>query len=68
MSDQHELQTDGDTEGGTFAVRCITCGLLMRNDRTEDSFGKCWRCFYRAINDYLQAQRGNSNPLFTSDR
>ena len=68
MTDQCQLKADGDADEGPFTVRCISCGMLMRRDRIEDSFGKCWKCFYRAINDYLRAQRGNSNPLFASDR
>ena len=40
----------------------------MRDDTNEDAFGQCLKCFYRMLNDHLNAQKRSPQPLFASDR
>jgi hypothetical protein len=68
MTNQDFSKSAEDATNRPFAVLCISCGAKMRDDKTEDSFGQCWKCFYRVLNEYLGAQRRNSNPLFASER
>ena len=68
MTNQDFLKSDDGAKDRPFAVRCISCGVKMRDDKTEDSLGQCWKCFYRVLNEYLRAQRRNSNFLFASER
>lgn len=51
-----------------FRVLCIWCGVEIRRDASENSFGTCLDCFYRNVCDQLNAQRPPSPSQFASDR
>ncbi|MGH9906511.1 MAG: hypothetical protein ACRD8U_13130 [Pyrinomonadaceae bacterium] len=51
-----------------FRIFCLWCGIEIRRDASEDSFGTCLDCFYRSVWDQLNAQRPLTPNQFASDR
>ncbi len=51
-----------------FTVLCTWCGVEIRSDRNEDSFGTCLDCFYQMVGNELNAQVPSSLNQFASDR
>lgn len=51
-----------------FAVRCIWCGVSIRQARSADSHGACLKCFYRILNERFRAQRRVRLGEIVSDR
>jgi len=65
---REEFEPIEDEHAGTFAVLCVLCGTKMRESKSEDILGQCWKCFYRTLNDHLRGQKRTQQPLFASDR
>jgi hypothetical protein len=51
-----------------FEVRCISCGVKIRDDKLTDAAGLCIKCFYRMLNDRLRAQKRAQAGDGVSDR
>lgn len=50
-----------------FKVVCISCGVKIRENASDDSYGLCLKCFYAMLAARLQAQRV-SRGEFVSER
>lgn len=51
-----------------FHVLCIWCGVEIRSDRDEDSFGICLQCFYRILSEQLRSHVRSGAGQFASER
>lgn len=51
-----------------FRVLCVSCGVKIRKDASEDSCGLCLKCFYRILAERLRAQKRVSLGVFVSER
>lgn len=51
-----------------FKVLCVSCGVKIRKDASEDSCGLCLKCFYRILAARLRAQKRASTGEFVSER
>jgi hypothetical protein len=51
-----------------FVVRCIWCGLKIRDDKEEETTGVCLKCFYQILSNHLRAQKRVAYGDFVSDR
>jgi hypothetical protein len=51
-----------------FKILCITCGVIIRKNASDDSYGLCLKCFYRALAARLRSQKRASVGEFVSDR
>jgi hypothetical protein len=51
-----------------FRILCITCGVLIRENASEDSYGLCLKCFYRSLAARLRTQKRRVADEFVSDR
>ena len=52
----------------TFRIKCISCGETIRENVSEESYGQCLKCFYRALANWLRTQRRVPAGEFVSDR
>ena len=51
-----------------FKVICISCGVKMRDNASDDSYGMCLRCFYAMLAARLRKQRRVAVGEFVSER
>ena len=51
-----------------FQVVCISCGVKIRENASDDSYGLCLRCFYAMLAARLQKQKRASTGEFVSER
>lgn len=51
-----------------FKVICISCGVKIRDDAGDDSYGMCLRCFYAMLATRLRQRRRVASGEFVSDR
>ena len=51
-----------------FRVLCVSCGVKIRKDASEDSCGLCLKCFYRILAERLRAQKRSTSSEFVSER
>jgi hypothetical protein len=51
-----------------FRVVCVSCGVKIRKDASEDSCGLCLKCFYRILAERLRAQKRVGSGEFVSER
>jgi hypothetical protein len=51
-----------------FRVLCVSCGVKIRKDASEDSCGLCLKCFYRILAERLRAQKRVASGEFVSER
>jgi hypothetical protein len=51
-----------------FKVICISCGVKIRENASDDSYGMCLRCFYAMLAARLRTQRRVATGEFVSDR
>ena len=51
-----------------FKVICITCGVRIRENASDDSYGMCLRCFYKMLAVRLRSQKRVPAGEFVSER
>ena len=51
-----------------FKVICITCGVKIRENASDDSYGMCLRCFYKMLAVRLRSQKRVAAGEFISER
>ena len=51
-----------------FQVICNSCGVKIRENASDDSYGMCLRCFYAMLAARLRNQRQVAIGEFVSDR
>jgi hypothetical protein len=51
-----------------FKVLCISCGVKIRENASDDSYGMCLRCFYAMLALRLRTQKRVTAGEFVSDR
>jgi hypothetical protein len=51
-----------------FKVVCISCGVKIRENASDDSYGMCLRCFYAMLATRLRTQKRVAAGEFVSDR
>ena len=51
-----------------FKVICISCGVKIRENASDDSYGMCLRCFYAMLAARLRTQKRVTAGEFVSDR
>ena len=51
-----------------FKVICISCGMKIREDASDDSYGMCLKCFYAMLAARLRTQKRVSAREFVSER
>ncbi len=54
--------------GARFKVICISCGVKIRDNASDDSYGMCRRCFYAMLAVRLRTQKRVRAGEFVSDR
>ncbi|HLN97871.1 MAG TPA: hypothetical protein VK208_05360 [Pyrinomonadaceae bacterium] len=59
-------QTPGIDPG--FKVTCISCGVKIRENASDDAYGLCLRCFYGMLATRLRAQKRVMAGEFVSER
>ena len=58
-------QSNKDRE---FKVVCITCGVKIRENASDDGYGMCLRCFYAMLAARLRSRKRVAAGEFVSDR
>jgi hypothetical protein len=51
-----------------FKVICISCGVKIRENASDDSYGMCLRCFYAMLALRLRTQKRVAAGEFVSER
>lgn len=51
-----------------FKVICISCGVKIRDNASDDSYGMCLRCFYAMLAARLRTQKRVAAGEFVSER
>ena len=51
-----------------FKVVCISCGVKIRENASDDSHGLCLRCFYAMLAARLRTQKRATAGEFVSER
>ena len=51
-----------------FKVVCISCGVKIRENPSDDSYGLCLRCFYAMLAARLRTQKRATGGEFVSER
>ena len=51
-----------------FKVICISCGVKIRENASDDSYGMCLRCFYTMLAVRLRNQKRVAVGEFVSER
>jgi hypothetical protein len=51
-----------------FKVVCISCGVKIRENASDDSYGMCLRCFYAMLAVRLRTQKRARAGEFVSER
>jgi hypothetical protein len=51
-----------------FKVICISCGVEIRKNASDDSYGMCLRCFYAMLAARLRTQKRVQAGEFVSER
>jgi hypothetical protein len=51
-----------------FKVICISCGVKIRENASDDSYGMCLRCFYAMLAARLRKQKRVADGEFVSER
>ena len=59
-------QKPGNDPG--FKVVCITCGVQIRENASDDSYGMCLKCFYTMLAMRLRTQKRVAAGEFVSER
>ena len=51
-----------------FKVVCISCGVKIRENASDDSYGLCLKCFYAMLAARLRTQKRAPVGEFVSER
>ncbi len=51
-----------------FKIVCISCGVKIRENASDDSYGLCLRCFYAMLAVRLRTQKRAAAGEFVSER
>jgi hypothetical protein len=51
-----------------FKVVCISCGVKIRENASDDSYGLCLRCFYTMLAARMRTQKRAAAGEFASER
>jgi len=51
-----------------FKVVCISCGVKIRENASDDSYGLCLKCFYAMLAARLRTQKRAAAGEFVSER
>ena len=51
-----------------FQVICISCGVKIRENASDDSYGMCLRCFYTMLAVRLRNRKRTATGEFVSER
>ena len=51
-----------------FQVICISCGVKIRENASDDSYGMCLRCFYTMLAMRLRNRKRTATGEFVSER
>ncbi|HEY6229892.1 MAG TPA: hypothetical protein VIW64_01400 [Pyrinomonadaceae bacterium] len=51
-----------------FRVICISCGVKIRENASDDSYGMCLRCFYTMLAVRLRNRKPTAMSEFVSER
>jgi DNA-directed RNA polymerase subunit RPC12/RpoP len=51
-----------------FKIVCISCGVKIRENASDDSYGMCLRCFYAMLAVRLRTQKRVQAGEFVSER
>jgi len=51
-----------------FQVICISCGVKIRDNASDDSYGMCLRCFYTMLAVRLRNRNRTATGEFVSER
>jgi len=51
-----------------FKVVCISCGVKIRENASDDSYGMCLKCFYTMLAMRLRTQKRVAAGEFVSER
>ena len=51
-----------------FKVVCISCGVKIRENASDDSYGMCLKCFYTMLAMRLRTQKRAAAGEFVSER
>jgi hypothetical protein len=51
-----------------FKVVCISCGVKIRDNASDDSYGMCLRCFYAMLAARLRNRKRVATGEFVSER
>jgi len=51
-----------------FRVICISCGVKIRENASDDSYGMCLRCFYTMLAVRLRNRKRTATGEFVSER
>jgi hypothetical protein len=62
MAEQRRRRNPG------FKIVCITCGVKIRENASDDSYGMCLKCFYTMLAARLRTQRRATAGEFVSER
>jgi len=54
--------------GSQFRVICISCGVKIRENASDDSYGLCLQCFYAMLAKRLRTQKRMAAGEFVSER
>ncbi len=57
-----------ELKNAEFKVVCISCGMKIRENASDDSYGMCLRCFYTMLAARLRAQKRVAAGEFVSER
>jgi hypothetical protein len=51
-----------------FKILCISCGITIRKNASDDAYGLCLKCFYRSLAARLRSQKRRIVGEFVSER
>jgi len=51
-----------------FRVVCISCGVKIRENASDDAYGMCLKCFYAMLAARLRGQKRAAAGDFVSER
>lgn len=51
-----------------FRILCIACGVTIRQNASDDSYGLCLKCFYKSLAARLRSQKRVAAGEFVSER
>jgi hypothetical protein len=63
-----EMLKESMTNDRGFKIICISCGVKIRDNASDDSFGMCLRCFYAMLAARLRTQKRVRAGEFVSER